>query len=37
MFDKRNKIMACAGGVIIMGRRSQDFEEVFTSLVKKKK
>jgi hypothetical protein len=37
IFDKRNKIMACAGDVVIMGRRLQDFEEVFTSLVGKKK
>jgi hypothetical protein len=29
--------MACAGDMFIMGRRLQDFEEVFTSLVKKKK
>jgi hypothetical protein len=29
--------MACAGGMFIMGRRLQDFEEVFTSLVKKNK
>jgi len=29
--------MACAGDVVIMRRRFQDFEEVFTSLVGKKK
>jgi CRISPR/Cas system CMR-associated protein Cmr3 (group 5 of RAMP superfamily) len=36
IFDKRKKTMACAGDVVIMGRRLQDFEEVCTSLVKKK-
>ena len=29
--------MVCTGDVVIMGRRLQDFEEVFTSLVNKKK
>jgi len=28
--------MACAGDVVIMGRRLQDLEEVFTSLVGEK-
>jgi len=28
--------MVCAGDEVIMGRRLQDFEEVFTSLVPKK-
>jgi len=33
IFDKCSQIMAYADDVIIMGRRLQDVEEVFTSLV----
>ena len=33
IFDKRSQIMAYADDVVIMGRRLQDVEEVFTSLV----
>ena len=34
IFDKRSQIMAHADDVVVMGRRLQDVEEVFTSLVK---
>jgi hypothetical protein len=33
IFDKGSQIMTYVDGVIIMGRRLQDVEEVFTSLV----
>ena len=33
IFDKESQIMAYAGDVIIMGRKLQDIEEVFLSLV----
>jgi len=33
IFDKGSQIMAYFDDVIIMGRRLQDVEEVFTSLV----
>ena len=33
IFDKCSKIVAYADDVIVMGRRLQDVEEVFTSLV----
>ena len=33
IFDKSSQIMAYAHDVVIMGRRLQDVEEVFTSLV----
>ena len=32
-FDKCSQITACSDGVIIMGRKLQDVEEVFTSPV----
>jgi hypothetical protein len=34
MFDKCNQIVAYTDDVVFMGKRLQDFEEDFTSLVK---
>jgi hypothetical protein len=36
IFDKCSQIMAYAVDVIVMGRKLQDVEHVFTSLVKQK-